>query len=168
MCSPPSISKSGGMDFRFNGLPRWYPDCDLPRLQFVVIYAIFLFFWDDNMDREEGSSDRELTYDINLGTQYRSEAKAYVNWHLGFEAKGCPEPDYRNPQLEMFGMAAKILRRMADKDTLRRFRDEVFLYVDSCQREQEDRLSGKFPSAQSYWETRLGTSSVYTFCAFSP
>ncbi|CAH0057599.1 unnamed protein product [Clonostachys solani] len=105
----------------------WYPDCDLPRLQFVVIYSIFLFFWDDNIDREEGSCDRELSYDINLGTQYRSEAKGYVNWHLGFEAKGCPEPEYRNPQLEMFGMAAKILRKMADKDTLRRFRDEVYM-----------------------------------------
>ncbi|KAK7216923.1 hypothetical protein V2G26_004926 [Clonostachys chloroleuca] len=146
----------------------WYPDCDLPRLQFVVIYSIFLFFWDDNIDREEGSCDRDLSYDITLGTQYRSEAKAYANWHLGFEAKGCPEPQYQNPQLEMFGMAAKIFRRLADQDTLRRFRDEVFLYIDSCQREQEDRLSGKFPSAESYWETRLGTSSVYTFCAFSP
>ncbi|CAH0027841.1 unnamed protein product [Clonostachys rhizophaga] len=107
----------------------WYPDCDLQRLQFAVIYAIFLFFWDDNMDREEGSSHRELTYNINLGTQYRSEAKAYVNWHLGFEANGCPEPEYRNPQLEMFGMAAKILRKMTDKDTLSRFRDHLFFFI---------------------------------------
>ncbi|VUC35483.1 unnamed protein product [Clonostachys rosea] len=105
----------------------WYPHCDLPRLQFVVIYSIFLFFWDDNIDREEGSCDKELSCNITLGTQYRSEAKAYVNWHLGFEPKGCPEPEYRNPQLEMFGMAARILREMADQDTLRRFRDEVYM-----------------------------------------
>ncbi|KAI0124155.1 isoprenoid synthase domain-containing protein [Xylariales sp. AK1849] len=146
----------------------WFPDADLERLQFCTIYAIFLFFWDDAVDRESGSYQPDVANSIELGSKHRSEATAYLKYHLGFLAEGTPEPPYTNPHLELFAKSAKILRRKAAQDTVVRFLDEVNYYIDYCQWEQEDRLAGKFPSLDTYWAMRLGTSSVYTFCAFAP
>jgi hypothetical protein len=140
----------------------------LERLSFAVTYTIFLFFWDDNIDRGDSSYELELANSIELGNRYRAEAKAYVDYHLGFAPKGSQEPVYHNPQLEMFARCAEMLRRGADQDTIRRFRDEVLFYIDCCQQEQEDRLTGRMPNVEEYWKIRLGASSVFTYCAITP
>jgi hypothetical protein len=120
------------------------------------------------VDRQDASCYPELANDIGLGTQYRSEAKAYIDYHLGLVPDHTPEPDYENPQLGMFALSAQILKKGADHDTIKRFRDEVFFYIDCCQQEQEDRLQGRLPSSDTYWRMRLGTTAVYPCCAAIP
>ncbi|ORY56568.1 isoprenoid synthase domain-containing protein [Pseudomassariella vexata] len=145
-----------------------WPDPDLERLEFCAMFTIWLFFWDDVVDRIDGSEHPEVANSLELGNKYREESYEYVKYHLGFQTEGDSEPPYDNPYLEFFAMAAKILTKTADRDTAARFLHETNEFIRCCGWEQECQLAGKILPLDDYVNLRMGGSAVYTYCAFAP
>jgi hypothetical protein len=127
---------------------------------------MFLFFWDDAVDREIGSYLPELALNIEKGSEYRRKSLEFARYHLGLSNPSV-EPVAPTPGAAIFAGAGQILRENGNEDVCRRFYDQLVFFMDSCEIEQADRLAGKFPSIQEFWDARWGTTAVFTFCAFA-
>lgn len=124
-----------------------------------------MFWWDDAIDREDGSDTPELATSLAHGDEYRKQSFEYVQYHLGFSPEGSEEPEAPTPATAIFAEVAKYIRNSAEPWVVKQFMITIREFMSGCREEQVYRLSGKFPNVQEYWGFRLRTSAVYTFCA---
>lgn len=144
----------------------------MDKLQACVLHSIWLFFWDDVIDRLDGSTAPDLAHSLEFGDKYREESLRYVRYHLRDrddegEAKREP-PRYENPFLEFCGMAAEIFTRTASRDTVERLLLTIEEYFVRAGEGQKMQVSGVLPTFEEYVEFRMGDSAVYTYCAMMP
>ncbi|KAH8774380.1 isoprenoid synthase domain-containing protein [Diaporthe sp. PMI_573] len=143
----------------------WYPHADIHRLKFIAAHAIFLFWWDDAIDRQEGSDTPELATSLVHGDEYRKQSYEFCKYHLGFSPELSQEPEPPTAATAIFAEVAKYIRGSAEPWVVSQFLIAVKEFMDGCREEQMYHLAGKFPTVQEYWGFRLRTSAVYTFCA---
>ncbi|KAK4225138.1 isoprenoid synthase domain-containing protein [Podospora fimiseda] len=134
----------------------WYPYITLDRLETIFRYSLFLFLWDDII---EDSS-------ISVRT-VQQQALKYMEYHLGLCSSSTPEPPCPTKYCSLFQHCALALRTECTVVQRRRFLKQIKEYMAGCEVEQEYVLSGKIPSLKEYWDHRLYTSSVWTYCALA-
>ncbi|KAK4447092.1 Presilphiperfolan-8-beta-ol synthase [Podospora aff. communis PSN243] len=157
----------------------WFPDADWDQLYTVGLFSFWLFHCDDAMDETFGS----VSQDLATSTQYRKQVLDYTRWCLGLDpipspsstgilskvtswfwpapAWNPPAPNLPNTVFKEFGervqqTTSKIFREM--------FYAEIKQYIDHCEIEQTDRLSGEISDDfDTYMQVRHHTSAVRAY-----
>ncbi|KAK4160000.1 isoprenoid synthase domain-containing protein [Cladorrhinum sp. PSN259] len=134
----------------------WYPFCPIDRLQTMCWYSMWIFLWDDVIEFQD--------MPVRIVQQ---QALKYIEYHLGLALASAAEPPAPTKYCALFQHCAKPLRGWCTISERRRFLDQISNYMDGCEVEQKFTQSGKIPTLHEYWDHRLQTSSVWTYCAIS-
>ncbi|KAK3998261.1 isoprenoid synthase domain-containing protein [Cladorrhinum sp. PSN332] len=119
-------------------------------------YSLWIFLWDDVIE--------DSTVPVRTVQQ---QALKYMEHHLGLAPASSPEPPAPTKYCALFQHCAKPLRAECTISERRRFLDQIGNYMEGCEVEQEFVLGGKLPALEEYWDHRLYTSSVWTYCAIA-
>jgi hypothetical protein len=125
-------------------------------------YSMWLFLWDDVV--EDTAIPSSSTFEQTKVSWLHEHALKYVEFQLGL-SDSITEPDPPTKYCTLFSHAGEVLRRDCTVEERRRFYETIKEYM-ACV-EVESRWVGEreLPTMEEYWEHRLGTSSVYTYCA---
>ncbi|KAH8891514.1 terpenoid synthase [Thozetella sp. PMI_491] len=139
----------------------WYPKASLDRLLTLAYYTMWLFLWDDGIEEmaKESSGDTGL----NDVKELHHRASEYVAFHLGL-IESRDEPAAPTRYFGLFKHAATTLRIAMTPRKREAFLDQLKIYMRCCEVEQGYLRAGKLPTVHDYWQHRLGTSSIYTYC----
>lgn len=137
----------------------WYPATeDYEVLWTASLLTLWLFIWDDHVDSNEG----DLAQDFERACVWRKVTVATAKRVLGLDNQmGEGDIDVEGPMvvLKEFG---RLAGKRLNKEQMERMYEEIVLFVDSAEAEQEQRLRGYIPeSHDEYIEQRLYSSAVY-------
>ncbi len=123
-------------------------------------YSMWLFLWDDVVE----DSAIPASASVNGVEWLHQNALEYVKFHLGLsDSEEEPEPPTK--YCALFKHCGGPLRAACTERERRRFFETVREYM-ACVEVESRYVRGKeLPTLHQYWEHRLGTSSVYTYCA---
>ncbi|KAK4446887.1 isoprenoid synthase domain-containing protein [Podospora aff. communis PSN243] len=142
----------------------WYPRSSLDRLLTMAWFSMWLFLWDDVIeDTAIPSSSSALSAQGKI-TSLHDRALAYVEYHLGL-VPATIEPETPTKYCTLFKHAGVELQRDCTVRERRGFYEEVERYMRAVEVESEWVGRRELPGVEEYWEHRLGTSSVYCYCA---
>ncbi len=157
----------------------WWPRAAWDEYVIVTYLSIWLFVWDDEIDMAVGN----LSYNYQDAQAFRSATLRFVSHTLGFGDSDTLPPS-PNPVINSFKVVADALlqaytegtcfqrildcfhplrRAIAHKtraEQRRTFFDEMAVFLEMSQLEQEYRLGDKVPTVAEYWICRMGTSAV--------
>ncbi|KAK1753541.1 Presilphiperfolan-8-beta-ol synthase [Echria macrotheca] len=158
----------------------WFPDADWDDLLTVGLFSFWLFHCDDAMDDLDGTVAR----DYAASCRYRRQVLDYTRWSLGLgpvvgdgNSKGwmarflswfCPlrkwsppAPNLPNTVFKEYGVrtqagTSKVFREM--------FWAEIKQYIDHCEIEQRERMTGEMADTlDGYLRIRHHTSAVRAY-----
>ncbi|KAK0646810.1 isoprenoid synthase domain-containing protein [Cercophora newfieldiana] len=154
----------------------WFPDADWDQLYTCGLFSFWLFHCDDAMDESFGS----VSQDLATSTQYRKQVLDYTRWCLGLGPPAptgilskltswfWPAPKWNPPAPNLPNTVFKEFGERVQATTSRTFREmfyaEIKQYIDHCEIEQTDRLSGEISDdLESYMQVRHHTSAVRAY-----
>ncbi|KAK0670217.1 isoprenoid synthase domain-containing protein [Cercophora samala] len=138
----------------------WYPHATLDRLETITWYSMWIFLWDDVIEDSAAPSSM-ITDKVSWIHQ---QALRYMEYHLGLSSSH-QEPVPPTKYCTLFKHAAEPFRKASTLLQRIRFYEELKVYMDGCEVEQEFVRAGELPTLREYWSHRLGTSSVHTYNA---
>jgi len=125
-------------------------------------YSMWLFLWDDVVeDSVIPSSAKDNKVDW-----LHENALRYVKFHLGLSGSDV-EPPSPTKYCALFKHCAGPLREFSTEKELTRFYETLEEYMTCVGVESQYVAAKELPTLQEYWEHRLGTSSVHTYCALT-
>lgn len=123
-------------------------------------YSMWLFLWDDVVeDSAIPSSASENKVDW-----LHENALRYVKFHLGLSGPD-EEPASPTKYCTLFKHCGAPLRASCTEKERRKFYEAIEEYMTCVGIESRYVAKKELPTLQEYWEHRLGTSSVNTYCA---
>jgi len=156
----------------------WFPDADWDQLYTVGLFSFWLFYCDDAMDEDPGS----VSQDLATSCQYRKQVLDYTRWCLGLDPPSTPSagilsrvaswflpaPKWTPPAPNLPNTVFKEFGERVQVSTSKVFREmfyvEIKQYIDHCEVEQTDRLSGRISDdLESYMQVRHHTSAVRAY-----
>ncbi|KAK0642148.1 isoprenoid synthase domain-containing protein [Cercophora newfieldiana] len=141
----------------------WYPRSTLDRLETMSWYSMWLFLWDDVVEDTAIPSD-SCTTELSRITYLHSHALEYVKFHLGLSDNET-EPEPPTKYCTLFKHAGENLRRDCTERERQKFYETIKEYMTCVEVESRWVAEKELPRVDEYWAHRLGTSSVYTYCA---
>ncbi|KAK4677532.1 hypothetical protein QC764_404520 [Podospora pseudoanserina] len=138
----------------------WYPHATLDRLEMITWYSMWIFLWDDVIE-DSATPASGITDKVSW---IHHQALKYMEYHLGLSSS-LEEPIPPTKYCTLFRYAAEPFRKASSLLQRIRFYEELKVYMDGCEVEQEFVRAGELPSWREYWSHRLGTSSVHTYSA---
>ncbi|KAF4629253.1 hypothetical protein G7Y89_g8894 [Cudoniella acicularis] len=171
------LAKLKASDFGFFGA-AWWPEAPKENLRIVTIFSIWVFIplgtilkdqlligksysFGMMIFKELDSEAGILLNDFATSQIFRADTVSYVRHCLGFCSYSygeCKVP--QNHIIRSFEMIGNAICKVYNEDQRRNLLNEIELYIEMTEVEQEIRLSGSLPSVQSYWKYRMGTSAV--------
>jgi hypothetical protein len=141
-----------------------YPDAEWPQLKLMGQFLLWLFVWDDEVDKAIDACEADYASDLAMADEYRKLSLRYVNKKLG----GSPEADAVNGSLPdtlpaactMFGDFSASLVESAAQIDMERFGRDLQYFVESNREEQLCRMRGELPTVDHYWSFRHGTGAM--------
>ncbi len=94
------------------------------------------------------------------------KALDYAAFHLGL-SDSVEEPAPPTKYCTLFKYCGDGLRDQYNMSQRKAFLDEIRFYMNCCEVEQTYVRPGALPDVNTYWEHRLGTSSVFTYNALA-
>ncbi|KAI0550381.1 terpenoid synthase [Xylaria curta] len=139
----------------------WWPRATPKRLETCTFWLLWLFTWDDEIDRSISS----LFLSLPDADKFRDETYHFVRYCLGVPNEETNKWMFEsNPPtrvlIRSFDVVAEGLKQAYNRDQVMVFVDAMGHYMECQQHEQSCKLMGKLPTPEQYWETRLGTSAV--------
>ncbi|KAK0744566.1 isoprenoid synthase domain-containing protein [Apiosordaria backusii] len=138
----------------------WYPYATPDRLETITWYSMWIFLWDDVIE-ESATPSSGITDKVPWIHQ---QALRYMEYHLGLSSD-VEEPAAPTKYCTLFKYAAEPFRKASNLLQRMRLYEELKVYMEACEVEQEFVRAGDLPNLKEYWEHRLGTSSVHTYSA---
>lgn len=121
---------------------------------------MWIFLWDDVIE-DSATPASGITDKVSW---IHHQALKYMEYHLGLSSS-LEEPIPPTKYCTLFRYAADPFRKASSLLQRIRFYEELKVYMDGCEVEQEFVRAGELPSWREYWSHRLGTSSVHTYSA---
>jgi hypothetical protein len=149
--------------FRSSG----FPDVEWSRLLVIGQYLMWLFLWDDELDKALESNDTSVASDWEKGNEYRMDSIAYVSYYLGDSIKSTEAPVPPTLACTLFLDIVPILKSAQDQIDIGRLEKDLRNFMESSGTEQKLRLQGKLPTEEEYWTFRHGTAAVEAICSMS-
>ncbi|KAF4506300.1 hypothetical protein G6O67_006398 [Ophiocordyceps sinensis] len=139
-----------------------YPKAAYPVVETMALYAIWNFFWDDEVDRAlDPDAPDDIAADVAAADMYRAQSIAYIRHQLGLgDAAETSEPVPPTLMCSSFVTVAPSITRHCNGRQAERLCASLELFVAATGWEQEARLSGRMPTEEEYWQWRIGTTSV--------
>ncbi|KAI0436889.1 terpenoid synthase [Xylaria telfairii] len=146
----------------------WWPRATLERLETCTFWFLWLFTWDDEIDR----STSDLFLNLPDADKFRDESYHFLRYSLGVPTEETDKWRFdKSPPSRVLirscDVMAEKLRQAYNQDQVMAFVDAMGHYMGCQQSEQQNKLMGKLPIPEQYWETRLGTSAVLTMIALN-
>ncbi|KAI0185341.1 isoprenoid synthase domain-containing protein [Xylaria flabelliformis] len=146
----------------------WWPRATPKRLETCTFWLLWLFTWDDEIDR----SISDLFLSLPDADRFRDETYHFVRYCLGVPTEETDKWMFEsNPPtrvlIRSFDVVAEGLKQVYNQDQVMAFVDAMGHYMQCQQREQHCKLIGELPTPEKYWETRLGTSAVLVMLALN-
>lgn len=126
----------------------------------ITWYSMWIFLWDDVIE-DSATPASGITDKVSW---IHHQALKYMEYHLGLSSS-LEEPIPPTKYCTLFRYAAEPFRKASSLLQKIRFYEELKVYMDGCEVEQEFVRAGELPSWREYWSHRLGTSSVHTYSA---
>ncbi|GAP85091.2 putative terpene synthase metal binding domain protein [Rosellinia necatrix] len=123
----------------------WWPRASLEKLETCTFWFVWLFTWDDEIDR----STSDLFKSLPDANKFRDESYHFVRYCLGVPNEETHKWNFKKYNQVMV------------------FVNAIGYYMGCQQHEQGRKLDGVFPTPDQYWETRLGTSAVLSMLALN-
>jgi hypothetical protein len=152
---------------RPDSVPSWWPNAPLDRLQTVAFYNLWLFIWDDDIERHGFEKTEGDLFGFHNVETLQAQALGYIAFHLGLLPPSVAEPISPTPSCLVLLGPCHTLREECDEGMRRRFYHQIEFFMECCALEYRDLRQDVLPSTDEYWRLRLGTSSVYTLCALA-
>jgi hypothetical protein len=128
-------------------------------------FSMWLFLWDDVIeDTAIPSSSPSQSQPQPKITTLHDRALAYVEYHLGLSPL-TEEPKTPTKYCTLFKHAGIELQQDCTVRERREFYVEVERYMRAVEVESEWVGRKELPGVEEYWAHRMGTSSVYCYCA---
>ncbi|KAJ2987478.1 hypothetical protein NUW58_g4484 [Xylaria curta] len=146
----------------------WWPRASLEKLETCTFWFLWLFTWDDEIDR----STSELFLSLTDANKFRDESYHFVRYCLGVPTEDTHKWNFEEytptrPLIRCLDVIAEKLRQAYNRDQVMVFVDAIGYYMGMQQHEQSRKLTGLYPTPDQYWETRLGTSAVLSMLALN-
>ncbi|KAI0448289.1 terpenoid synthase [Xylaria acuta] len=146
----------------------WWPRATLERLETCTFWFLWLFTWDDEIDR----STSNLFLSLPDANKFRDESYHFLRYCLGVPTEETKKWMFeKNPPTRLLirslDVMAENVRQEYNRDQVMAFVDAMGHYMACQQHEQHCKLMGKLPIPEQYWETRLGTSAVLAMLALN-
>jgi len=126
-------------------------------------YSMWLFLWDDVVEATAIPSSSSTT-EQNKVAWLHEHALKYVEFHLGL-SDSLTEPEPPTKYCTLFKHAGVALQAECTVVERRRFYETIREYMACVEVESAYVREKELPTVEEYWAHRLGTSSVYTYCA---
>ncbi|KAJ5630144.1 terpenoid synthase [Penicillium herquei] len=148
----------------------WYPLSDLPELEMMTAFLIWIFVWDDEVD----TSETLISSDAQRVRAYSEQSMRYIRQELGLLSESETEKaiadsdapitiDQIYPNMSMFSEVGRPLRSGADIAQRERFYNELVNYIICVEDEHSFRLRGTIPSTKDYMRLRVGSVASRAF-----
>jgi hypothetical protein len=132
----------------------------------MAFLVISLCVWDDVLDAEFPPDDPEADSKLEIVGQYRNESVLYITSRLR-------EYDVRkdrslapNEGCKIFADYVLDLIRAGEGQVQKEiFREDLQLFIDSSDPEQQQRYTGRLPGLEEFWKVRDGSGAAYANCA---
>ncbi|KAI8946133.1 terpenoid synthase [Xylaria longipes] len=146
----------------------WWPRATLERLEICTFWFLWLFTWDDEIDR----STSNLFLSLPDANKFRDESYHFLRYCLGVPTEETVKWMFdKDPPTRLlirsFDVMAEKVRQAYNRDQVMVFVDAMGHYMGCQQHEQHCKLMGKLPIPEQYWDTRLGTSAVLVTLALN-
>lgn len=136
------------------------------RLHTMILYTLWLFLWDDDLDGADNNLS-ELLEQVSAELLH-DRTLTYLQFHLGMSSTDVGDAEPRAPPYAGIAKAAaENLRAGCSKAQLKRLLKELKLYMDCCLFEQGHLNGNTLPTVEGYWAGRYGSSAVSTYTALS-
>ncbi|KAJ8133067.1 hypothetical protein O1611_g560 [Lasiodiplodia mahajangana] len=136
----------------------WWPRVPFQNLVITTALALWLFAWDDETDSLEFSP---LIDDFDKSHKFREDTTRYLEVALS----PSPDPDALNSAstdrlITNFLPVGQAIARSYDDRRVKTLLRELRFFVKMNEEEQENRMTGIFPSLEDYMRRRKGTSAA--------
>ncbi|MCJ1401215.1 hypothetical protein MMC11_004427 [Xylographa trunciseda] len=148
------LKKQIEIDYALSG-SMWWQQADFNELRALTFFVIWLFNYDDDIDEPTG----QHSDDLESARGVHREAILFIEHCLGLSSQGGIDTP-KNPNISCFKVVGDQLRAEYSVEQRQVFLDEMILYLEACEQEQEARQRGEVLSIEEYWALRTGTSAV--------
>ncbi|KAK3393508.1 isoprenoid synthase domain-containing protein [Podospora didyma] len=147
----------------------WFPEADWDGLYTCALYIFWIFHCDDAMDDKNGS----VSEDFAASCRYRQQVIEYTRYCLGLDDPVSPQtssisssgwtppcPSLPNSVFKQFGQRIQLTSSKAFREMFHR---DIQLYLEHCEIEQRERMTGQIPpDMDNYMRVRHYTSGFRT------
>lgn len=137
---------------------RCYPDAEWDRLQVIGQLLLWLFLWDDEIDRKIDPSCSTFASTLTLGNAYRKQSLQYVENELNPQA--AQKIEAPTGACGIFEEFAPTLLNAGAQVSISQLIEDVRCFITCNGEEQRLRLSGILPTPDHYWTFRHGTGGM--------
>ncbi len=129
------------------------------------MFFVWIFLWDDEIDKEIDPDVLDCASDYRKANEYRSESAVFIGHQLSRNAKSYSKvPVAPTEVCAAFGLVAPIFVKVGEQICLERLTDDLQVFMMSSAAEQKCRLTGELPNVEDYWKFRIGTGGVDAIC----
>jgi hypothetical protein len=127
-------------------------------------YFVFLFIWDDAIDKEIDLDEGDLASDLAKADTYRAQSTEFVKQQLKLTSGSSPV-ECPPGECEVFRDIAGILLEADAQIGIPQLAKDLQYFMDSSSVEQRFRLEGHIPTVSEYWAYRHGTGAIGAICS---
>jgi hypothetical protein len=129
-------------------------------------YLVWLFIWDDSIDKEIDPDHSDFASDLLKADSYRVRTIEFIKQQLQLCCESAPVgPPTR--ECEIFRQIAPMIVNAGDQIKLSQLAYDLKDFIDSNSTEQRFRLSGHTPTVNEYWSYRHGTGAIGAICSLA-
>lgn len=127
-------------------------------------YFVFLFIWDDAIDKEIDLDEGDLASDLSKADIYRAQSTQFVKQQLKVSPELLPVESPPG-ECEVFRDVAAVLVEAGAQIGIPQLARDLQYFMDSSSVEQRFRLEGHIPTVSEYWAYRHGTGAIGAICS---
>ncbi|KAH8879817.1 terpenoid synthase [Thozetella sp. PMI_491] len=161
------LAKCRAMDFAlFTSMV--YPNAEWEQLSIMALFFLWMFLWDDEIDKRIESDESDCASNFDAASVYRARSVAFVNYFLTQskdQASAETAPPAPTDVCATFGLVApKIVASALGQVDIEAWKKSLWYFMMASGDEQRYRLDGKLPTVENYWKFRHGTGGVDCIC----
>jgi hypothetical protein len=130
----------------------------------MSLYCLWMFLFDDMIDAEITPGVTNFASNYDMASEYRGQTIDFVRYYLGLAEPDTPKPEPPTVICELFAGISPLMQKYLNKEQIQDLYKSLEFFIKANAVEQENRLSGKFPSVKNFYTWRLGTTAVDSMC----